>query len=118
MHVSPSWKTRTFFHKRGGNSAADFSAIGYATEIVWQPGAWRLETTLDFTLSQLFYYTKVRVAAAPSALEPIMCERRKRPRTLTLKTAKIIIATGVPAIDCAILDETDRGARILVADAT
>jgi hypothetical protein len=45
-------------------------------------------------------------------------ERRKSPRTITLKTGKLIVAAAAPAIDCAILDESEAGACLLVPDAT
>jgi hypothetical protein len=47
-----------------------------------------------------------------------MLERRAQPRSLTLKTGKIVRAEEVRNIDCAILDICDGGARILVSDPT
>ncbi len=45
-----------------------------------------------------------------------MLERRVRPRALTLKTGKIVCRNEGADIDCAILDLSDGGARILVSD--
>jgi hypothetical protein len=45
----------------------------------------------------------------------LMLDRRAHPRSLTLKTGKIIRADEPRDIDCAILDLSD-GARILVSD--
>lgn len=47
-----------------------------------------------------------------------MLERRARPRSLTLKTGKILRADDARGIDCAILDLSEGGARILVSDPT
>ena len=47
-----------------------------------------------------------------------MLERRTNPRSLTLKTGKIVCADRARDIDCAILDLSDGGARILVSDPT
>jgi hypothetical protein len=48
-----------------------------------------------------------------------MLERRAHSRSLTLKTGKILRAEDEASdIDCAILDLSDGGARILVSDPT
>lgn len=51
--------------------------------------------------------------------EPVgvfMLERRTHPRWLTLKTGKIFGADDARDIECAILDMSEGGARILVSD--
>lgn len=45
-----------------------------------------------------------------------MVERRTRPRSLTLKTAKITAAGDSACIDCAILNIAEGGACILVGN--
>jgi hypothetical protein len=45
-----------------------------------------------------------------------MLERRVHRRSLTLKTGKIVGADDARDIDCAILDISEGGARILVSD--
>ena len=45
-----------------------------------------------------------------------MVERRAHSRCLTLKTGKVVAATGESGIDCAILDISDGGACILVGN--
>ena len=45
-----------------------------------------------------------------------MFEQRALPRLSTLKTGKIIVADGADSIDCAILELSEEGARILVVD--
>jgi hypothetical protein len=47
-----------------------------------------------------------------------MLERRAHPRWLTLKTGKIVRSDDACDIDCAILDMSEAGARILVSDPT
>jgi hypothetical protein len=48
-----------------------------------------------------------------------MLERRAHSRSLTLKTGKVLRAEDEASdIDCAILDLSDGGARILVSDPT
>jgi PilZ domain len=43
-------------------------------------------------------------------------DKRRHPRHLTLRTAKIFCNRGVPAIDCAIVNISDGGACILLSD--
>ncbi len=45
-------------------------------------------------------------------------EKRIHPRALTLKTGKIVGADTARAIDCAILNESDHGAALLVPELT
>jgi hypothetical protein len=45
-----------------------------------------------------------------------MLERRTHPRSLTLKTGKIVRADEARDIECAILEVSTAGARILVGD--
>ena len=47
-----------------------------------------------------------------------MLERRAQHRSLTFKTGKIVGAEEIRTIDCAILDLSAAGARILVSDPT
>lgn len=47
-----------------------------------------------------------------------MLERRTHPRSLTLKTGKIVGAHGADNLDCAILNISDGGALVLVSDPT
>jgi hypothetical protein len=54
----------------------------------------------------------------PQAFAMPMLDRRTHPRWLTLKTGKIVGADDARGIDCAILDLSDGGARILVGDPT
>jgi hypothetical protein len=47
-----------------------------------------------------------------------MLERRAHPRSLTLKTGKIVGADNTREIDCAILNISESGALVLVSDPT
>jgi hypothetical protein len=58
------------------------------------------------------------VGATRKPWNVLMLERRIEPRSLTLKTGKIVGAADARDIDCAILDLSDGGARILVSDPT
>jgi hypothetical protein len=58
------------------------------------------------------------VGATRKHLATIMLERRAHPRSLTLKTGKIVGADDARDIDCAILNISEGGALVLVSDPT
>lgn len=58
--------------------------------------------------------THARQAGTVRNFGILMLERRANSRTLTFRTGRIIVANDAPDIDCAILETSKRGARILV----